>query len=731
MIPGSEIRGTISSVYEALTNSCFRILDEKKYISWRMRPEEFAGNRKKGIIGFKPGLIKKDDGQPKLEVIEVEPYRLPFYDDQSKTKTIDLATFKGMVTVSEDKLENAVKVNNEIASAATENRNYLLNLSEQERKEVLSGKKEVTFEEKPINFVKKKDGTGKCIDKIAILTNNSKKDLKNGFIKFTGPNNANVSNVKGKADCGFDDTWNIWDLNILLGNIPATAGEFRVSNKQNYPRPYLTFIKNEVEYSISKRCERIFLQPNTENGYPISPKICNQYKDILKDYREYRKKVDEDVRENFCTNIIDEELADKDLVYFHLNDRGEVDAIIPVCISRKSASETIGEKTPINLCPCESGMAKGRDIEPDIGARLSSTQPDSLCPACRLFGTTDYKGRVRFGFAKPKDSSRLMWYNNGQPLTLPLLENPRPTWTMPDDTCGVPGRKFYVHHNGWTNVKDEGKTKNNCTVEAIDKGNEFQFEIFFENLEEWELGLLLYSLELEPKLAHKMGKAKAFGFGSVQIRVDKILLRRSPDDKDNKKNWLDAGFNQLKTWFDKKSLNIVPHIHNLRWLLRFPDDGQSHRVQYPELKKEKEGDLPGYVELGKKENWLFKDRVECLTTPWSPWHPHVTPKDDKQESKPEAKVPVTSDKSPAHKEDQRKIIAKSKNPPANKCSGIVKWFNEKKGFGFIIKDTGEDVFVHISAINDGTILKEGQRVVFDVVPSAKGFNARNVAVVDL
>ncbi len=532
MIPGSEIRGTISSAYEALTNSCFRILDEKKYISWRMKPEEFAGNPKKGIRGFKPGLIKKDNGQ--LKVIEVETYRLPLYDDQSKTATINLATFKGMVKVSEDKLKNAVNVNNEIASAATENRNYLLNLSEQDRKEVLSGKKEVPFEEKCINSMakKEKDGTKYtiCIDKIAILTNTSKKGLKKGLIKFTGTNNANVSNANGNADCGFDDKWNIWDLNILLRNIPATADKFRVSNKQNYPRPYLTFIKNEVEYSISKRCERIFLQPDTENSHPISTKICNQYKDILKDYREYRKKVDEDVRGNFCTNIINEELADKDLVYFHLNDNGEVDAIIPVCISRKSASKTIGEKIPNNLCPCESGMAKGRDIASDTEARLFSTHPDGLCPACRLFGTTDYKGRVRFGFAKPQDKNSLKWYNDRQLLTLPLLESPRPTWSMPDDTYNVPGRKYYVHHNGWKAVKNEGETKNNCTVEAIDKGSEFQFEIFFENLEEWELGLLLYSLELEPEnnLVHKMGMAKAHGFGSVQIAINKIFFSIFP-----------------------------------------------------------------------------------------------------------------------------------------------------------------------------------------------------------
>jgi CspA family cold shock protein len=61
--------------------------------------------------------------------------------------------------------------------------------------------------------------------------------------------------------------------------------------------------------------------------------------------------------------------------------------------------------------------------------------------------------------------------------------------------------------------------------------------------------------------------------------------------------------------------------------------------------------------------------------------------------------------------------------------GIVKWFNAEKGFGFISRDNGEDVFVHFSAIQgDGfKSLEEGQRVTFDVVDGPKGPQAANVA----
>ena len=63
-------------------------------------------------------------------------------------------------------------------------------------------------------------------------------------------------------------------------------------------------------------------------------------------------------------------------------------------------------------------------------------------------------------------------------------------------------------------------------------------------------------------------------------------------------------------------------------------------------------------------------------------------------------------------------------------SGIVKWFNEEKGFGFIARDNGDDVFVHFTAINmEGRrTLLEGQNVRFEVTAGQKGPQAENVTV---
>ena len=60
--------------------------------------------------------------------------------------------------------------------------------------------------------------------------------------------------------------------------------------------------------------------------------------------------------------------------------------------------------------------------------------------------------------------------------------------------------------------------------------------------------------------------------------------------------------------------------------------------------------------------------------------------------------------------------------------GTVKWFNAEKGFGFITRDNGKDVFVHFSAIQgDGfKSLEEGQAVSFDITQGDKGDQATNV-----
>ncbi len=64
-------------------------------------------------------------------------------------------------------------------------------------------------------------------------------------------------------------------------------------------------------------------------------------------------------------------------------------------------------------------------------------------------------------------------------------------------------------------------------------------------------------------------------------------------------------------------------------------------------------------------------------------------------------------------------------------SGTVKWFNSSKGFGFITKEDGSDIFVHFSAIegNGYKSLEEGEKVEFEVEETEKGFQAVDVSKV--
>jgi len=79
----------------------------------------------------------------------------------------------------------------------------------------------------------------------------------------------------------------------------------------------------------------------------------------------------------------------------------------------------------------------------------------------------------------------------------------------------------------------------------------------------------------------------------------------------------------------------------------------------------------------------------------------------------------------------RKKPAEGGSVAMPKFKGTVKWFNDSKGYGFISRDDGTDIFVHYSAIEGEGFrtLRQGQRVEFEVVDSPKGPRADKVRIV--
>lgn len=98
------------------------------------------------------------------------------------------------------------------------------------------------------------------------------------------------------------------------------------------------------------------------------------------------------------------------------------------------------------------------------------------------------------------------------------------------------GRKYYKHR---LNKKvDDFRDKNyngsynnfanarNTTLKLMEKDNVFQFDVYFKNLAYHEMCILMYSLELEDKMYHKIGRGKALGMGSCKIEIEKIKVEK-------------------------------------------------------------------------------------------------------------------------------------------------------------------------------------------------------------
>ncbi|WP_150909533.1 cold-shock protein [Marinobacter halotolerans] len=112
-------------------------------------------------------------------------------------------------------------------------------------------------------------------------------------------------------------------------------------------------------------------------------------------------------------------------------------------------------------------------------------------------------------------------------------------------------------------------------------------------------------------------------------------------------------------------------------------------------------------------------------------------------AKPPAKIKQSSARAPARSAAKAPARHQSQDSdddepdyddtsPEGNEEGTVKWFNVKKGFGFIVRDSGDEVFVHFRAIRGRgrRVLRQGQLVRFNVVEADKGLQADNVSILD-
>jgi len=189
--------------------------------------------------------------------------------------------------------------------------------------------------------------------------------------------------------------------------------------------------------------------------------------------------------------------------------------------------------------------------------KLACCHSEKLCPACQLFGTAslnqEYPGlpgqkltAVR-GKVSVSDGVALVDTSAGKDwVTLRPLSSPKPTYFpfyvidnhgMQNDSGKFKdydeerihiGRKVYLHHHpDYLNYAGREKTNMNSTVCPIPKNSGFRFEITFTNLTNYELGLLLYSLDMKykgEKTGYHLGMGKSLGLGSCRLSFDEVML---------------------------------------------------------------------------------------------------------------------------------------------------------------------------------------------------------------
>lgn len=253
----------------------------------------------------------------------------------------------------------------------------------------------------------------------------------------------------------------------------------------------------------------------------------------------------------------------------------------------------------------------------------------SLCPACRTFGwvypkkddetdpdpekITAYAGRVHLSHAE-------LTHNAGyhDEITLAILSSPKPT--TPQfyllDKNGNPnpkvdyntknallrGRKLYRHHSKTNSeeytrapTNDPRRDDQNRTIKgALKPGAKFTFTIDYENLDPIELGALLFALQLEEGLHHRLGYAKPLGFGSVKLSIGSVTRfdwrkrLNSPDskaghetiEKEKWQSWID---NFLKEMHDQYRNEYDEILDDLRALLGEPPDLPIHYPRTDEV----------------------------------------------------------------------------------------------------------------------------------------------------
>lgn len=167
---------------------------------------------------------------------------------------------------------------------------------------------------------------------------------------------------------------------------------------------------------------------------------------------------------------------------------------------------------------------KNIDYTTELPEDFKKCETVDLCIACRMFGAMHSSDMLSLGHVSFNDAVEVSICEHEAVYTIALM-GPKPRheafYLHPEQ--GIAGRKYYFHQPDGIKTTHT-KTDYNEHITPVDTGSQFAFSLQFTNLETLELQTLLYTLDLEQDMRHKIGYAKPAGFGSVRFDITKLTL---------------------------------------------------------------------------------------------------------------------------------------------------------------------------------------------------------------
>lgn len=347
----------------------------------------------------------------------------------------------------------------------------------------------------------------------------------------------------------------------------ANKGDF--AGNRNYSKGYL----HKGEYIDGEDYEAVFYKINHKEKIVFDEDI-ERLKIMLKEYRDYKKKGK--LQDDGWYTEFDISKEHAPILVYYVKDSTGYKYIWPACIGREAFKKTIG-----NL------LENNGEYQPCSGKELCpACQIFGMLEKAEKPGTNVYGSKVRITDAvltNPEEDSSVLFE---EPMVLPEMGEPRPSvvefytvspyghqedkggskkqgyWTYDfkytyKNVGGIKyksetelnkrlpkirGRKYYWHKEVEMDTFKDNKVSsmrqrirplkpNVKSSEDSDSQPRFQFRVYFEQLGKKQLKQLKWALDFgNPECAHKIGRGKPLGFGSVQIIVDKLRIREIEEE---------------------------------------------------------------------------------------------------------------------------------------------------------------------------------------------------------